>query len=213
PPWRADIVNLEALPQDGARALIESAFGAPVENALAETILGRTGGNPFFIEEVARGLRESDVLVEQDGKVAARPGFTPRVPATVPPDALGEALEFIYPERLDELVEDLAFHFGRSDNDDKARYWLVRAGDRARALYAHTEAVAQYLAALERARDGVGPLDAAAILERVGEVQTLVGRYDEALASLRSGVERLPAGQGEIAARLRRRMGSALLLK
>jgi adenylate cyclase len=302
PPWRADIVNLEALPQDGARALIESAFGAPVENALAETILGRTGGNPFFIEEVARGLRESNVLVERDGKVAARPGSTPRVPATVqevlearldrlapgpkrvlqiaavcgrvfrrrvvdylvpdngiaeslgllehesfiltqaiPPDpvyvfrhaliqevaynrqlqaqrrvthaAIGEALEFIYPERLDELVEDLAFHFGRSDNDDKARYWLVRAGDRARALYAHTEAVAQYLAALQRASNGIGPLDAAAILERVGEVQTLVGRYDEALASLRSGLDRLPAGPGELAARLRRRMGSALLLK
>jgi adenylate cyclase len=302
PAWRADIVNLEALPQDGARALIESAFGAPVENALAETILGRTGGNPFFIEEVARGLRESDVLIEQDGKIAARPGSTPRVPATVqevlearldrlapgpkrvlqiaavcgrvfrrrvvdylvpnngidaslgllehesfiltqaiPPDpvyvfrhaliqevaynrqlqaqrrvthaSVGEALEFIYPERLDELVEDLAFHFGRSDNDEKARYWLVRAGDRARALYAHTEAVAQYHAALLRARDGVGPLDAAAILERIGEVQTLVGRYDEALESLRSGLARVPLGEGQMEARLRRRMGSALLLK
>jgi adenylate cyclase len=302
PPWRAEVVSLEALSQAGARALVESAFGAPVENALAETILGRTGGNPFFIEEVVRGLRESDVLVELDGRVAARPGVTPRVPATVqevlearldrlasgpkrvlqiaavcgrvfrrrvmeylvpdnnideslglleresfiltqaiPPDpvylfrhaliqevaynrqlqsqrrlthaAIGEALETIYADRLDELVGDLAFHFGHSDVDEKARYWLVRAGDRARALYANTEALAHYRAALERASDGLGSLDAAAILERIGEVQTLVGRYDEALESLRAGLARIPAGDGQLAARLRRRLGSALLLK
>src|SRR5262249_49791754 len=83
PPWRASTVHLEALPPDGALALVESAFGAPVDEALAETILGRTGGNPFFIEEVARGLREAGVLGPTRGRIAVRPGFTPRVPATV----------------------------------------------------------------------------------------------------------------------------------
>ncbi|HTD79265.1 MAG TPA: adenylate/guanylate cyclase domain-containing protein, partial [Chloroflexota bacterium] len=83
PPWRADVLNLEALHPDGARALVEAAFGAPLEAGLAEAILGRTGGNPFFIEEVARGLRESGELIEEDGRIAARAGSTPRVPATV----------------------------------------------------------------------------------------------------------------------------------
>ena len=300
PPWRADVVNLEALPQDGARTLIDAAFGAPVEAALAETILGRTGGNPFFIEEVARGLRESGVLIEKAGRVAARAGFTPRVPATVQevlearldrlapsprralsvaavcgrvfrrsvihhlvPDnveslgilererfvlpqpvqhdptyafrhaliqevayhrqlqsqrrrthgAIGEALETIYADRLDEFVGDLAFHFGRSDRDDKAIHWLVRAGDRARALYANTEALAQYSAALERAADGTGPLDAGVILERIGEVQTLIGKYDDAVESFRSALRRVPVEQGTLVARLRRRLGAALMLK
>ncbi|HEY3063776.1 MAG TPA: adenylate/guanylate cyclase domain-containing protein, partial [Chloroflexota bacterium] len=239
PPWPAQIVALEALPQSSARALIESAFAAPVEDGLAETILTRTGGNPFFIEEVVRGLREADVVVERDGRMAARPESMPRVPTTVQevlearldrlasahkralqvaavcgrvfrqrliehlvPDlkrddslglleresfilshavepeptfafrhaliqevayngqlqaqlrathaAIGAALELLYPDRLDELVGELAFHFGLSPNDGKAVHWLVRAGDRARALFANTEALGYYSAALER---------------------------------------------------------------
>ena len=35
-------------PEEGARALVEAAFGVPVDNTLAETILQRTGGNPNF---------------------------------------------------------------------------------------------------------------------------------------------------------------------
>ena len=42
--------------------------------------------------------------------------------------ALGEAIETIYADRLDEFVNVLAFHYGRSDNDPKALHWLVRAG-------------------------------------------------------------------------------------
>src|SRR5262249_297370 len=110
--------------------------------------------------------------------------------------AIGEALETIYADRLDELIGDLAFHFGRSDRDDKALYWLIRAGDRARSLYANTEAMAQYNAALERATDGLGPQDAGAILERIGEVQTLIGRYDDAAESFRLALKRVPVEQG-----------------
>jgi class 3 adenylate cyclase/tetratricopeptide (TPR) repeat protein len=304
PPWDATIIALDALPQEGARALVEAAFGVPVDNTLAETILERTGGNPFFIEEVARGLTESAVLVQKDGRVAARPGFTPRVPATVQevlearldrlaprpkhvlqiaavcgrifrrrvvhhlvprsgvgesldaleresfihavaqavqPDptyvfrhaliqevayngqlqtqrrtthaTIGAALETIYADRLDEMVGDLAFHYGHSDSIDKARYWLVRAGDRARALYANTEALVQYRAALQHAADGPGGLDAAAILERMGEVQTLIGRYDDAAESFQLALTRATVAAGPFVARLRRRLGTAFLHK
>jgi class 3 adenylate cyclase/tetratricopeptide (TPR) repeat protein len=302
PPWRADLIILEALPQEGARALIEAAFGAPVENALAETILGRTGGNPFFIEEVARGLRESEVLVEQAGRIAARPGFTPRVPATVqevlearldrldpgpkrvlqiaavcgrvfrrrvvdylvpdngvekslgllehesfiltqaiPPDpvyvfrhaliqevaynrqlqsqrrlthaAIGEALETIYADRLDEMVGDLALHYGRSDNDQKAVFWLARAGDRARALFANTEALAQYRAALMRVSETSGEVDAAYLLERIGDIQTLIGAYDDGIQSFRDALARSTAGPVTLHARLNRKIGTALVIK
>jgi tetratricopeptide (TPR) repeat protein len=304
PPWDATVVALEALPLDGARSLIEAAFGVPVDTVLAETILERTGGNPFFIEEVARGLRDAHVLIENDGRVAVRPGFTPRVPATVQevlearldrlapkpkqvlqlaavcgrvfrrrvvhhlvprngvvesldvleresfihvvtqpvqPDpayvfrhaliqevayngqlqsqrrtthaSIGQALETIYADRLDELVGDLAFHYGHSDQDEKARYWLVRAGDRARALYANTEALVQYRAALHRAADGDGPLDAAAILERMGQVQTLIGRYDDAVDSFQVALRRATVDRGPLIARLGRRLGTAYLYK
>jgi tetratricopeptide (TPR) repeat protein len=303
PPWPAQIVSLEALPQSGARALIESAFAAPVDERLAETILARTSGNPFFIEEVVRGLREANVVVvEASGRVVARPGATPRVPTTVQEvlearldrlapapkrvlqvaavcgrvfrqrvverlvpevargdslgvleresfilahavqpeatyafrhaliqevayhnqlqaqrtvthEAIGEALEVIYADRLDELVGELAFHYGQSANDQKALLWLVRAGDRAKALFANTEALGYYTAALERSADGEGEFEAGSLLEHIGVVQSLVGRYDDALANFRLALQRMPTPGASVVARLQRRIGTSLLLK
>jgi len=301
-PWPAEVVELEALPQSGARELIESAFGAAVEDSLAEQILTRTGGNPFFIEEVVRGLREANVVVEENRLITARPGATPRVPTTVqevlearldrlgpapkrvlqvaavcgrvfrqrvlerlvPEEArndslgvleresfilshavqpeptyvfrhaliqevayhgqlqaqrrvthaaIGEALEVIYADRLDELVGELAFHYGQSANDDKARYWLLRAGDRARALFANTEALAYYRSALRRVTDAKDGQEAGDILERLGEVQRLVGKYDAALASFRWAMSRMATAPPATRARLQRRIGTTLLSK
>ena len=302
PPAQASIVALEPLAESNARALVESAFGAPVDEALAETILLRTGGNPFFIEEVVRGLWESDVLVERHGRVMVPAGVTPRVPATVQevltarldrlpasakrvlqpaavcgrvfwqrviervlPDAavtesvatlererfvlprpllgepiymfrhaliqevayhtqlqsqrrathgvLGEAIETLYADRIDEFINELAFHYGRSDNDPKALYWLVRAGDRAKALFANQEALALYAAALERTHAGDGPREAVSLLERMGDVQALIGRNDEAIASLRSAHDRTPNLVAADAARLLRKIGTALRIQ
>jgi len=298
PPWPAEVVSVDALPQDGARALIESAFAASVDDALAETILARTGGNPFFIEEVARGLREAGVVEHQDGRVTARAGAAPRVPTTVQevlearldrlspaakrvlqvaavcgrvfrqrvlerlvPDfvhrdslgvleresfilshtvqpeptftfrhaliqevayngqlqaqrrvthaAIGEALEALYADRLDELVGELAFHYGQSLNDDKALHWLIRAGDRARSLFANTEALLQYRAAVARADESAS----APVFERIGEIQTLIGQYDEATESFSTALARTQQQRGGTVARLRRRLGTAFLLR
>lgn len=303
PPWPAEVIALEALPPAAARALVRAAFAAPVEDALVETILARTGGNPFCVEEVVRDLRAADMLVDRDGQVTARPGITPRLPSTVqevlearvgrlPPrarrvlhlaavcgrvfrqrvlerlledvslaecldllerehfivrqagtaeptyafrhaliqevayhaqlhsqrrvthTAVGAALEALYSDHLDELVGDLAFHYGRGDADAKAVSWLVRAGDRARALFANTEALAQYAAALERAAAGEAPLSSSAILERIGDVQMLTGPHDAALASFASALARLPAApDARLAARLHRKTGTTLLLR
>ena len=74
------MVTLDPLAESNARTLVEAAFGAPVDEALAETILTRTGGNPFFIEEVVRGLWESDVLVERHGRVMVPADYEPGAP-------------------------------------------------------------------------------------------------------------------------------------
>jgi adenylate cyclase len=269
-PWPTDILQLEALDARGAQAVVEAAFGSSVDQALAETILTRTGGNPFFIEEVVRGMRDSGDLFDRDGRLSLRAGSAPRLPATIqevvaahldrllPANrhvlqnaavcgrifwepvlarlvseegladsltkleheglilpqgileqqtrtfrhalfqevayqsqlqsqrrvthaAIGEALEILYPERLDELINELAFHYGRSDNDAKALHWLVRAGDRARRLFANQEALRHYAAVLNRsAHDS----NARAVAhEGIGDIQRLAGNYSEAMAS------------------------------
>jgi class 3 adenylate cyclase/tetratricopeptide (TPR) repeat protein len=97
--------------------------------------------------------------------------------------SVGDAYGDLYGERLDDFVDVLAYHYGRGDDDPKALTWLSRAGDRARSLYANEEAIAYYRSALERAPDGEGPLEAGSLLERIGDVQLVVGRYDDAVAT------------------------------
>jgi tetratricopeptide (TPR) repeat protein len=90
---------------------------------------------------------------------------------------------------------------------------LVRAGDRAKALFANQEALALYAAALERAHDGEGPHAAASLLERMGDVQALIGRNDEAIASLRAARDRTSHLVAATGARRLRKIGTALRIQ
>ncbi len=44
---------------------------------VAESLLARAGGNPFFLEELVRTLASNDTLVLREGSwyIDARPGF------------------------------------------------------------------------------------------------------------------------------------------
>jgi class 3 adenylate cyclase/tetratricopeptide (TPR) repeat protein len=123
---------------------------------------------------------------------------------------VGAAIEDAYAGRLDEFVDALAFHYERSDNDERAIFWLRRAGDRARSLFANSEALALYNAALARAPTDDGE-SRAAIHERLADVLRLVGRYDEALAHLWTG--RHGAVAPATAARLSRKIAMTLTSK
>ena len=126
--------------------------------------------------------------------------------------AIGAAVEALYAERLEEFVDFLAYHYSRSDDANKAVEYLTRAGGRAQRLYANEEALTFYRSALERVQDGRAAGDVGAILERIADVQIVVARFDEGLVNLRAAQERA-AASGPVAARLRRKIGTALLLK
>ena len=79
------LVRLEALPPSGADALLGSLVGAGAElESLRDLLIKRTGGNPFFIEEIVRSLIETGALVGERGayKLGA-PIDSLRVPSTV----------------------------------------------------------------------------------------------------------------------------------
>jgi class 3 adenylate cyclase/tetratricopeptide (TPR) repeat protein len=57
-------------------------------------------------------------------------------------------LENTYPERIDQLAPQLAHHFERAKNQDKARVYSLRAGDQAAESYANDEALAYFNRAL-----------------------------------------------------------------
>jgi tetratricopeptide (TPR) repeat protein len=83
PPWSAESLTVGPLSDQTARDLIEAVFEVPVDDDLARTIIERTSGNAFFIEEVVRELKASTLLVEHTGRVSLLPGAVAPVPATI----------------------------------------------------------------------------------------------------------------------------------
>ncbi len=79
----ATSVTLERLNQPGTVAMLQSLFGEAVSPELANDIYRTTEGNPFFVEEVCKGLAETGRLVLRDGswQVADRKGMT--IPVSV----------------------------------------------------------------------------------------------------------------------------------
>ena len=55
--------------------------------------------------------------------------------------AIARALEAVYADRLAEVYDRLAYHYGRTDEADKAVLYLTRLADKAVGAHAHTEAV------------------------------------------------------------------------
>jgi class 3 adenylate cyclase/tetratricopeptide (TPR) repeat protein len=62
---------------------------------------------------------------------------------------IGEAIEQIYAERLEEFFEMLAYHFEQGEIWEKALEYTLKAAEHAMKLYAQPEAVTHYWQALE----------------------------------------------------------------
>ncbi len=61
---------------------------------------------------------------------------------------IAQALEELYQGRTDEITVQLAHHYAEAGKREKAVGYLLQAGDRARTLYAHQEAVDHYRRAI-----------------------------------------------------------------
>ena len=106
---------------------------------------------------------------------------------------VGEAMEQLQADRLDDVVELLAHHFGLSDADDKAVDYAIRASERAQRRWANTEALALSEAALERLRrmpetdaNRLRTIDA---VIKLAEVRFALGQHTMQLAALEQVTE------------------------
>lgn len=71
-PDRHREITLEPLEAAASKQLIHSLFrGAEVPLRLRETIEVRTGGNPFFVEEVVRSMLDAGAIEYRDGRLLA----------------------------------------------------------------------------------------------------------------------------------------------
>jgi class 3 adenylate cyclase/tetratricopeptide (TPR) repeat protein len=121
----------------------------------------------------------------------------PRVRRQALHTAAGEALEALYAERLDEVVDRLAHHFASTESPEKAIAYLTRFAAKAARTYAHVEAVQALQEALRHAGRLSGVQQDRCLLElmlRQALSLAILGRYQEIqdlLLGQRQRLERL----------------------
>src|SRR5262249_48977060 len=78
-------LRIDPLPQESAEELLQALLGSDSSLApLKQLLIGRTEGNPFFLEESVRTLLETKVLVGERGNYhLAKPIESRQVPVTV----------------------------------------------------------------------------------------------------------------------------------
>lgn len=103
-------------------------------------------------------------------------------------ERIGLFIESTYSDNLDNFINVLAHHFGRSRNVEKQRIYFRRVGDYAKRAYANDAAIEYYrrlLPLLPESEQGD-------VLRHLGEVLQLTGQWDEAEAAYRQGLEKTP---------------------
>jgi class 3 adenylate cyclase/tetratricopeptide (TPR) repeat protein len=94
-----------------------------------------------------------------------------------------------------EAAAEIAAHYERTSNGEKAAHYFQRAGDRAAALFAHDEARAFYRRALELLPAGAGALREV-LLERLGDESYAEGQIHDALAEWSAALAAVEASNG-----------------
>ncbi|MEM8531462.1 MAG: tetratricopeptide repeat protein [Chloroflexota bacterium] len=94
---------------------------------------------------------------------------------------IGAYLERRYHDQLEEYYGLLAHHYRLSDKQDKAIEYLLKAGHRARDLFANDEALQHYEWALEALNNDIFDARLLQVYDAYADVLATIGRYDEAL--------------------------------
>jgi adenylate cyclase len=100
-------------------------------------------------------------------------------------EEIGKFLEGVAGDDTRPWLDLLAFHFDRSQRDDKKRHYLLAAGDAARAAYTLALAISYY----ERALGLLAGSERIDVLGQLGGVLELAGRWNDAFARYREARE------------------------
>ena len=155
----------------------------------------------LLAEDEPAGYRFTHDLIREtieDGLSAARRRLLHR--------RIGQALE----RDPGAHAESLAFHFARSDDDDKAVSYLELAGNQAQQRVAYASAAEFYAAAATRLEAAGRPAQAVPLTEKQGMALYRAGRYDAAITALEGALAGYrTAGDTEAAARVTGRLAGA----
>jgi ABC-type transport system substrate-binding protein/class 3 adenylate cyclase len=159
-----DELAIPALVQGALQARLDRLDPATREVLSIAAVVGRTFGLPLLERLVPRDelqpalteLQRLDLIVEvrrrPNPEFRFRHGLVQEVAYASLVETkrkklhrrVGEALEAIYRESREEIYVLLARHFTEADVPEKAVEYLLKAGDRARSIYADQEALEHY---------------------------------------------------------------------
>ena len=96
---------------------------------------------------------------------------------------IAQAFEGVYKEKIDDYLDMLAFHYLHSDEFEKAIYYLIKAGEKARAVYGNVEAIAYFEDAIKLMDEHPGSWDEYLEKAHLGlaGLYDLVGRYNRSI--------------------------------
>jgi class 3 adenylate cyclase/tetratricopeptide (TPR) repeat protein len=124
---------------------------------------------------------------------------------------VGQAIETLFPDRLEEFYSRLAYHYARAENWEKAQEYLFKAGDQAGKIAADAEALTHYQEAIETYTRAFGdkwdPVQRASLERKMGEAFFQRGDYQKSLEYF----ERALSYLGKKLPKSRREVGQAIL--
>jgi tetratricopeptide (TPR) repeat protein len=93
---------------------------------------------------------------------------------------IANAVEELNKDNIDEVVGELAFHYYKSRDKNKALNYLLKAAEKAKREYSNEEAIRFYSKALELEKD---PLKRSSMFEEQGDIYGLIGEFDKSKES------------------------------
>jgi len=126
-----------------------------------------------------------------------------------------EAIEHMFPKKLDELASTVAYHYRNAEMPEQSLPYLLRAAERSGMAYANDEAIALYRTALEQLEHMSFTSEQARrdmsvdICEKLGSVLLLIGQRDEARLIFQRGLNLLEPHDFVTTARLNRLLAAS----
>ena len=120
---------------------------------------------------------------------------------------VGQAIEALFPDRLEEFYSLLAYHYARAENWEKAQDYLFKAGDQAGKIAADTEALSLYQEAIETYTRVFGdkwdPIQRGSLERKMGMAFYRRGETQKAMEYLQRalvyfGVPKLPTSRSKV---------------
>lgn len=187
--------RLDSLEPGAKQLLLEAAvIGPGFDLALLREITTRPQELQLHLEMLLRVDLLSEVAAADDRPTEYRFRNTPiqevaynsllKKRRTLIHRQIAHTLERLHGHHQDEYLPQLAHHYSRSDDRERALRYLLRFGDKAAAIYANQDAIGCYRRALELLKqEDNQPALKAEVLEKLADAHGVAGELEAALES------------------------------